>query len=105
MTPLEFAAKRHALGIGQGEAAKQLGVNRRTITRWEKDGTPSTDACDWIKWKYGELIRNAGDVVANGGRIDTNAGNLDGLTEPEKLAYISASVIACDTAGITPIFH
>lgn len=101
MTPLEFAAKRHALGIGQGEAAKQLEVNRRTITRWETDGTPSVAAVAWITSKYNDMLDYLDHVVAAGGEITTEDPALRDLTDSEKTAYIAAAAVACHGAKIT----
>lgn len=104
MTPLEFAAKRYALGIGQVEASKQLGVNRRTITRWETNGTPSVAAVAWITGKYNTMLDYLDHVVATGGEITTEDPALRDLTDSEKTAYITAAALACHGAKITPQF-
>ena len=39
MTPKEFREARHSLGLSQAKIAGELGVNVRTIKRWEAGDT------------------------------------------------------------------
>lgn len=104
MTPLEFAAKRHALGIRQADAAQQLGVNRRTITRWETTHSPSVAAIVWIGNKYEALLDYVDQVLVNNGAIDMDNTELQALTPQEITAYIATAMAACHGAKIVPRF-
>ncbi|WP_408925855.1 hypothetical protein ACKFRT_04240 [Corynebacterium sp. YSMAA1_1_F7] len=76
-------------------------MNRRTITRWETDGTPSTAAVAWITNKYNDMLDYIDHVTANGGETTLDDPSLRDLTDNEKTAYIAAAAIACYGAKIT----
>lgn len=53
MTPKEFRDARQSLGLSQSELGRVLGVNPRTVRKWEHDnGTrpPNPIACRVVLW-------------------------------------------------------
>ena len=53
MTPAEFRAARHELGLTLDQLGAILATNPRTVRRWEKDdGTrpPNPIACRVLEW-------------------------------------------------------
>jgi len=53
MTPQEFRNARQSLGLSQSELGRMLGVNPRTVRKWEHDnGTrpPNPIACRVLLW-------------------------------------------------------
>ncbi|MCB1349012.1 MAG: hypothetical protein KDK11_10330 [Maritimibacter sp.] len=56
MTPQQFAAARHSLGLSAAELGQILGTDPRTIRRWEADPEtktarpPNPVACQVLRW-------------------------------------------------------
>jgi len=55
MTPAEFRAARERLGLTRPQLARLLGVDARSVARWEADGTvqsrqPSPLVCRVLRW-------------------------------------------------------
>ena len=53
MTPAEFKAARHTLGLSVGEAADVLAIDPRTLRRWEDDRAerpPHPTAARVMQW-------------------------------------------------------
>lgn len=53
MTPSQFKQARHELGLSASGLAGILGVDPRTIRKWEQEGTarpPNPIACRVVEW-------------------------------------------------------
>lgn len=53
LSPRDFAAKRYQLGLSQAQLARILGVDPRTVRKWEDERdtrSPNPIACRVLKW-------------------------------------------------------
>ncbi len=60
MTPAEFRAIRHALGLGTPRMGRLLGVaGGRTVRKWEASERPLTGPAIiliWVLWKFPDVL-------------------------------------------------
>lgn len=68
MTPAEFKSARNALGLSLSQLARLLGVNARTVRKWEADPSipssrpPNPTAVRVLKWLASGELKLRSDI-------------------------------------------